>query len=173
MAVRDQHRVRAGEIGGGRHAKQVRDAATEHRIGKQADAVELHERRRVTQVRDPAVCHAFRMPEPVPYGERVVWEPARPRFHPLRLLVSWLVSAAALLVAAWIVPGVSVNGFGGAVVAALLIAILNALIPPLIAALRIPFMALLGFVIVLLVDAALLELASEIRPEAISVDSFG
>ncbi len=113
------------------------------------------------------------MPEPVPYGERVVWEPARPRFHPLRLLVSWLVSAAALLVAAWIVPGVSVNGFGGAVVAALLIAILNALIPPVIAALRIPFMALLGFVIVLLVDAALLKLASEIRPEAIEVDDFG
>ena len=113
------------------------------------------------------------MPEPVPYGERVVWKPARPRFHPLRLLVSWLVSAAALLVAAWIVPGVSVNGFGGAVVAALLIAILNALIPPIIAALRIPFMALLGFVIVLLVDAALLKLASEIRPEAIEVDDFG
>jgi len=113
------------------------------------------------------------MPEPVPYGERVVWEPARPCLNPIRLLVAWLVSAAALLVAAWIVPGVSVNGFGGAVVAALIIGILNAIIPPLIAALRIPFMALLGFLIVLLVDAALLQLASEIRPEAISVDDFG
>src|SRR5262249_31540151 len=59
------------------------------------------------------------------------------------------------------------------VIAALLIAILNAILPPLVAALRIPFMALLGFAIVLLVDAALLVLASDIRPEALSVDSFG
>jgi uncharacterized membrane protein YvlD (DUF360 family) len=113
------------------------------------------------------------MPEPLAYGERPVWQPARPRFHVFRLLLSWLISAAALLVAAVIVPGVSVEGFGGAVVAALLIAVLNAIVPPLVAALRIPFMALLGFVIVLLVDAALLELASRIRPEAITVDDFG
>jgi uncharacterized membrane protein YvlD (DUF360 family) len=113
------------------------------------------------------------MPKSPAYGERPAWQPARPHFRPVRLLLSWLISAAALLVAAVIVPGVSVEGFGGAVVAALLIAVLNALVPPLVAALRIPFMALLGFLIVLLVDAALLELASRIRPEAITVDDFG
>ena len=108
-----------------------------------------------------------------PYGESVVWKPERPRYRPFRLLLSWLIAAASLLVAAYLVPGVSVEGFGGAVIAALLIAILNAILPPLVAALRIPFMALLGFGIVLLLDAALLVLASDIRPEAISVDSFG
>jgi uncharacterized membrane protein YvlD (DUF360 family) len=113
------------------------------------------------------------MSEPAPYGESPAWKPARPRIRPVRLLLSWLVAAGSLLVAAVLVPGVAVEGFGGAVVAALLIAVLNALVPPLVAALRIPFMALLGFVVVLLVDAALLELASRIRPEAISVDSFG
>jgi uncharacterized membrane protein YvlD (DUF360 family) len=113
------------------------------------------------------------MSGPAPYGESVVWKPERPRFRPFRLLLSWLLAAASLLVAAYLVPGVSVGGFGGAVVAALLIAVLNAILPPLVAALRIPFMALLGFVIVLLLDAVLLVLASEIRPEAISVDNFG
>ena len=41
------------------------------------------------------------------------------------------------------------------------------------AALRLPFMALLGFVLVLVLDALMLQLAAEIRPEAISVDDFG
>ena len=113
------------------------------------------------------------MSDTAPYGERPAWKPERPRFHPFRLLLSWLVAAASLLIAAYIVPGVVVHGFGGAVVASLLIAILNAIVPPIIAALRIPFMALLGFVVVLLVDAALLEAASRIRPEALTVDNFG
>jgi uncharacterized membrane protein YvlD (DUF360 family) len=110
---------------------------------------------------------------PAPYGERPTWQPARPRFHPFRLLLAWLLGAASLLVAAVVVPGVAVEGFAGAVVATLLIAVLNAIVPPLVAAIRIPYMALLGFVVVLFVDAALLELASRIRPEAISVDNFG
>jgi uncharacterized membrane protein YvlD (DUF360 family) len=107
------------------------------------------------------------------YGEQMTWHPERPKFHPVRLVVSWLVSAAALLVAAAIVPGVSIEGFGGALVAALLIAILNAILPPIVAGLRLPFMALLGFVLVLVLDALMLQLAAEIRPEAISVDDFG
>src|SRR5262249_17004398 len=119
-------------------------------------------------------CHpCAAMSGPAPYGESVVWKPERPRYRPVRLLLSWLIAAASLVVAAYLVPGVSVEGFGGAGIAALLIAILNAILPPLVAALRIPFMALLGFAIVLLVDAALLVLASDIRPEALSVDSFG
>ena len=107
------------------------------------------------------------------YGEPVSWHPERPKYRPLRVLLSWLLSAAALLIAASIVPGVSVEGFGGAVVAALLIAVLNAILPPIVAALRLPFMALVGFLAVLVLDALMLILASEIRPEAISVDHFG
>ncbi len=104
-----------------------------------------------------------------PFGESVAWKPAKPKYNPARVLLSWLLSAAALFVAALIVPGVSVEGFLGAVVAALLIAILNAVIPPLIAALRLPLMALLGFVLILLADAAMLVVASKVAPSAIKV----
>jgi uncharacterized membrane protein YvlD (DUF360 family) len=107
------------------------------------------------------------------YGEQMAWHPEKPKFHPVRLVVSWLVSAAALLIAAAIVPGVSIEGFWGALTAALLIGVLNAVLPPIVAALRLPFMALLGFVVVLVLDALMLQLAAEIRPEAISVDDFG
>jgi uncharacterized membrane protein YvlD (DUF360 family) len=106
-----------------------------------------------------------------PFGERVAWEPAKPHFKPVQLVVSWLLSAAALFVAAWIVPGIEVKGFGGAVIAALLIAILNAVLPPIVAALRLPLMAALGFLLVLVLDAVMLVLASHVAPSAIKVSS--
>ena len=105
--------------------------------------------------------------------EEVQWKPARLRYRPLPVLVSWLVAAAALLAAAAIVPGVSIDGFGGAVFTVLVIAILNAALPPLVAALRIPFMAVLGFLIVLVLDAVMLVVASRIDRAAISVSNFG
>jgi len=107
------------------------------------------------------------------YGEAVQWSPQPPRFRLVRVLVSWLVATLALIVAAEIVPGVSVQGFGGALLAAALIAILNAVLPPAVAALRLPFTLALGFVLVLVVDALMLLVVSEVAPEAISVDTFG
>ena len=106
------------------------------------------------------------------YGERVAWAPARPRIHPVRLLVAWLLSAAALLAAAWIVPGASTSNFGGALVAALVIAILNAVLPPLVAALHLPLMLLTGFLLILVVDALMLLAADSITNGDLSVDSF-
>ena len=107
------------------------------------------------------------------FGDAVTWHPERPKYRPLHVVLAWLISTAALLVAATIVPGVSVEGFWGALAAALAIAILNALLPPIIAALRLPLMALLGFVLVLVLDALMLLAVSEIRPEWITVDNFG
>jgi uncharacterized membrane protein YvlD (DUF360 family) len=107
------------------------------------------------------------------FGEPVVWKPERPRYRPVRLVVSWLVAAAALMVAAAIVPGVSIDDFWGALAVAVVIAVLNALVPPMIAALRLPFMLLLGFVLVLVADAFMLLLADRLTDATISVDSFG
>ncbi len=100
------------------------------------------------------------------------WRPDRPRFRPLHLLVSWLVAGTAVFVAAWIVPGVSVDGFWGAVLVAAVVAVLNAALPPLLAALRLPYTLVLGFLLVLVLDAWILVAASDILERAISVDSF-
>src|SRR6266542_3269258 len=51
------------------------------------------------------------------YAETPSWSPARPKFRPVRLAVGWLAAAAALLLAAWIVPGAAVNNFCGALAA--------------------------------------------------------
>src|SRR6184192_2027301 len=106
------------------------------------------------------------------YGRAAAWSPERPKLRPLRLVVAWLAAALALFAAAWIVPGATVNGFWGALAATAAIAVLNAVIPPLIAALRLPFMLLVGLVLVLVVDALILLAADRITGGDLKVDSF-
>ena len=107
------------------------------------------------------------------YGSTPVWKPERPRLDPLRLVVAWVVSALGVLFAALILPGVHVHGIGGALLVAAIVAVLNAIVPPIIAALRLPFTVGLGFLLVLAVDAWMLKAASDISPSAIEVDSYG
>ncbi|MGH3028948.1 MAG: phage holin family protein, partial [Gaiellaceae bacterium] len=107
-----------------------------------------------------------------PFAQPLTWRPERPRIRPGRLLVAWLVSALALLAAAYIVPGAEVKGFWGALVVALIVAVLNAILTPLIAALRLPFTLALGFVLVLLANAAMLLIADALTEGAIQLDSF-
>ena len=97
---------------------------------------------------------------------------ARPKIHPVRVLVSWVLSAVALVVAAWIVPHVEVKTFLGALASAAVIAILNALLLPIVAALRLPFTLVFGFLLVLVLDALLLLAASDITENGIQVTSF-
>ena len=47
------------------------------------------------------------------YGHSMRWEPERPRWRVFPLLVTWLVTGVALMVAAAILPGVNINDFGG------------------------------------------------------------
>ena len=106
------------------------------------------------------------------YGERPTWTPEAPKLRPARLVLSWLVSAVALLVAAALVPHVDIPTFWGAVVVAAIVAIVNAVLPPILAALRLPLTLVIGFLGVLFIDAVALLLASDWSEHAIQVDSF-
>jgi uncharacterized membrane protein YvlD (DUF360 family) len=101
------------------------------------------------------------------------WRPAKPRLRPGRVIAGWVLSAAAVWFVAWILPGIGLAGTGAAFLVALVIALLNAVLPPIIAALRLPYMLAIGFILVLLVDAVMLVLAHEVLPDDIKVDSFG
>jgi uncharacterized membrane protein YvlD (DUF360 family) len=108
------------------------------------------------------------------YGHRPDRADVRPEFHVGRLLVGLLVGAIAVLIAAAIVPGFDVGGFWQAVGIALLLAVVNAVLPPLIAALRLPYTVALAFLLVLVADvAALLIIDSIDEGDAIEVSSFG
>ena len=101
------------------------------------------------------------------------WEPAKLRLRPGRLILSWATAAAAVAVAAAIVPGFGLEQSGAAFAVAAAIALLNAVVPPVLAALRLPFMLLTGFLLVLAANALLLQLASDLLSDDVRVDSFG
>jgi uncharacterized membrane protein YvlD (DUF360 family) len=107
------------------------------------------------------------------YGEETTWQPTMPRFRPLRILISWLVAAASLYGAAAVLPGIDLKAPGGAFLVAAVIAVVNAFLPPIVAALRLPFTLVLGFMLVLIVDALSLRLADDLLPSYIAVTSFG
>ncbi len=107
------------------------------------------------------------------FAEPVRWEVARPRFSPLRLALALVVGAVAVVVSGLLIPGVEVKSFLGALEAAALIALFNAILPPLVAALRLPFMLIIGFLAVLIVDALILLLVSQLAPNDFKIDSFG
>ena len=107
------------------------------------------------------------------YAQQPAWSPAPPRFRPLRLTLSWLVGAVAVSAAGLLLAGVHVESFLGALLAAALIGVLNALLPPIVAALRLPWTLVLGFFTVLAVDAGILLLVSAIASADFKVDSFG
>ena len=107
------------------------------------------------------------------FGEALSWEPAKPRLRPVRLAVSWVVAAAAVWVAAAIVPGFALHGFWAPFLVAAVLAVLNAIVPPILASLRLPFMVAAGFLLVLIADALILRAADAILPHHVSVGAFG
>ena len=101
-----------------------------------------------------------------------LWTPQKPKLRLFRVVLNWLVAAAALLIAAQIVPGATVHGFGAAVVTVAIVALLNALLPPLIAALRLPLMLLVGFLLVLVLDALMLLAVDSLFARGVHFSSF-
>ena len=107
------------------------------------------------------------------YGHSTAWKPERPRLRLFPLLVSWVATGVALMVASAILPGVHIDGFWGALVVAAIVAALNAVIPPVLAALRLPLTLVLGFLLVLVADAAILLIADAVTDGVLRVDNFG
>ncbi|HEY7032952.1 MAG TPA: phage holin family protein [Thermomicrobiales bacterium] len=109
---------------------------------------------------------------PMEHGETRIWQPELLRFKPLQLLVSLVIGAIALAVTAAILPGVDVADAGGALLVALIIGALNAVVPPVFAAIRLPLTLVLGFLLALVLNAFVLQIADDVLG-SFTVDSFG
>ena len=77
-----------------------------------------------------------------------------------------------MLVAAALLPGVHI-GLRGALLVAAIVAALNTVITPILAALRLPLTLVLGFLLVLIADALILLLAADLTGGVLRVDNFG
>ena len=56
----------------------------------------------------------------------------------MELLLVWILNAVALLIVAYILPGINVASFGAALIAALVLGLLNTLVKPVLILLTLP-----------------------------------
>ena len=75
------------------------------------------------------------------------------------------------MLVAWIIPGISVTGWLSALIAAIIIALINAFIKPLIEMISLPINFLTFGLFSLVINALLLMLAGAITP-GLSVEGF-
>lgn len=54
------------------------------------------------------------------------------------LILVWILNAVALLIVAYILPGIAVSSFGSALIAALVLGLLNTLVKPVLVLLTLP-----------------------------------
>lgn len=79
-------------------------------------------------------------------------------------LIHWLLSGVALLIVAQILPGIQVEGFGAALIAALVIGLVSATLGLLLKIVLLPFIILSLGVVYFLINGLMLKLASEFVP---------
>ena len=73
----------------------------------------------------------------------------------MKLLVVWLLNALALLAVAYLMPSIEVSGFGGALIAAAVIGLVNMLIRPLLVLLTLPITLLTLGLFILVINGLL------------------
>lgn len=79
----------------------------------------------------------------------------------MSFIIKWILSAIAVLIAAYLLPGVAVESFWAALVVAVVLALMNATLKPLLVILTIPitvvtlglFLIVINAIIILMIDA--------------------
>ncbi len=89
-----------------------------------------------------------------------------------RFLMHWFVTAVALGVAAWILPGVTVRSVPALLVAALVLGFVNAVVRPVLVLLTLPITVLTLGLFYLVVNGLAFALAAAVVP-GFEVRSFG
>jgi putative membrane protein len=86
-------------------------------------------------------------------------------------LIRLVVNAVALICVAYIVPGIHVSGFGGALIAALILGIVNAILRPILILLSLPLELLTLGLFTLVINALLFWLVGALHV-GLTVDGF-
>ncbi len=73
----------------------------------------------------------------------------------MRLILLWILNALALLAVAYLLPGIHVDGFIGALLAALVLGLINALVRPLLILLTLPITVLTLGLFILVINGLL------------------
>jgi putative membrane protein len=90
----------------------------------------------------------------------------------MRMIVVLLLNALAVFLTGRIVPGVSVTSYGAAIVAALLLAIANTLLRPILIVLTLPITLVTLGLFILVINAFVFMLALNVV-KGVEVEGFG
>ena len=89
----------------------------------------------------------------------------------MKIVVRWLLLAAALLLVAQIYPGVQVKSFGSAMIAALVLGLLNTLLRPILVLLTLPVTLLTLGLFLFVINALMFYFAANLL-EGFGVTGF-
>ena len=89
-----------------------------------------------------------------------------------KIIINLLLSAAMLYLISWIFPGIVMRSFGTAIVAALVLGLVNAFIKPIICLLSLPLTILTLGLFSLVINALMLLLASSLMGGRFYIDGF-
>jgi len=89
----------------------------------------------------------------------------------MKILVRWMLLAAALLLVDYLYSGVSVESFGAAMIAALVLGLLNTLLRPILILLTLPVTLLTLGLFLFVINALMFYFAAHLL-EGLKVDSF-
>lgn len=89
----------------------------------------------------------------------------------MKLLIIWLLNAVSLLAVAYLMPSIQVSGFGGALIAAAVIALVNVLIRPILVILTLPVTVLTLGLFILVINGLLFLLVGNLL-ESLEVQSL-
>jgi len=90
----------------------------------------------------------------------------------LYLIVSWFLGALSLMIVAYVVPGFAVHSFGAALVAALVIGLINSTLGLLLKILTLPLTIVTFGLFLFVINALILRMVSGLV-EGFTVESFG
>lgn len=78
------------------------------------------------------------------------------------LIISWILSAVSLIIVSWIIPGFIVESFGSALIAAIVIGLINATVGFFLKIITLPISVLTFGIFLLVINALMLMFASSL-----------
>jgi putative membrane protein len=91
---------------------------------------------------------------------------------PMKIIVRWLLLAAALLLVAYLYPGVTVTSFGAALIAAFVLGLFNTLLRPILVLLTLPVTVLTLGLFLFVINALMFYFAASVL-DGLKVTGFG
>jgi putative membrane protein len=87
------------------------------------------------------------------------------------LLIRWIVSTIAIIITAYLLPGIHISSLGAALITALILGIVNAILKPLLILFTLPLTILTLGLFTFVINAGLILLVSAVVP-GFKVDGF-